>query len=820
MAKTQSASSALKKKSRFANGTNNSSGNSGGSDNGDGFGYTGGAAAAKRPSGFRSFSFIALKQAQTSFQPSPITFKNLPSKVFDLILADLAELHLGPGSGGCQTCYLRDLHALSLTCRAWERAVRTKLYGTIQIQGPDSLTQLRKYKVKHGSRIRLLRRTLRERRLLASLVRELVAPDLDAFVDPASQDHADAQQDYINLIASLVMVCPNLERLTGLTLPYQHQFDRLTYALSTRRKLREHAWIVADNPDFTSSLQRRAADGHSGFDGGGGGGGGDADDYTYQFLSFHAHWSHLETLMIHSIDTKGRLGHTAYARMFTSLPALKHLTLSHLLPSDFNDNHLIHLPKLTSLRLEKVAGVTEHGLSRFCSYPSALGIESLALIEQAIYSLMLISKLLASLRQLRSFAIAQASVSPVLHDNQMILQPLLSSRSLVSLHWDVKCPNAALTLNDPATIATTESIFRSKTPNALLAQSILHSGFPRLERLRAPQDVAPLGALQCVCRPTPGGRIMLPEDRYSLPRSSRGSLPTNRRVQALPSGNHLTSARIRAQMLIEMKARDMDAGMKIVVTDHSDAAADRVTATQDRSRKLASIFTAEALRADSSTRTGEGPGTKIEEVTVPPVMGRVTYGRTDDGDPPAPHFCLTSDIPRADADGGLVNWKRYTAANQTMKFLAATPPSPVPPISTDIPYGRTSRSSSSAGSLDETLSHSPTSSSPSPATPKSRFSRLAVFSTQNGAEQGTARSIFPSALAPPSPRKFSATSLNASLSPPSFLGQPYWLRDTCKGEWNRQHRGGKDWWQHTERERPSARDGPESLSIGDLMSHL
>lgn len=54
-------------------------------------------------------------------------FKRLPQEVYDVILDQLELLHVGPNQTGCLTCFQRDLHALSLTCRAWEKGVRAKL---------------------------------------------------------------------------------------------------------------------------------------------------------------------------------------------------------------------------------------------------------------------------------------------------------------------------------------------------------------------------------------------------------------------------------------------------------------------------------------------------------------------------------------------------------------------------------------------------------------------------------------------------------------------------------------------------------------------
>jgi hypothetical protein len=54
------------------------------------------------------------------------TLKALPREVHDCIVSQLEEIHLG-GDQACPPCYLRDLHSLTLTSRAWERAARPQL---------------------------------------------------------------------------------------------------------------------------------------------------------------------------------------------------------------------------------------------------------------------------------------------------------------------------------------------------------------------------------------------------------------------------------------------------------------------------------------------------------------------------------------------------------------------------------------------------------------------------------------------------------------------------------------------------------------------
>ena len=53
--------------------------------------------------------------------------RRLPQEVYDVILNHLETLHKAPHQTGCTTCFQRDLHALSLTCRSWEKAVRGRL---------------------------------------------------------------------------------------------------------------------------------------------------------------------------------------------------------------------------------------------------------------------------------------------------------------------------------------------------------------------------------------------------------------------------------------------------------------------------------------------------------------------------------------------------------------------------------------------------------------------------------------------------------------------------------------------------------------------
>lgn len=59
--------------------------------------------------------------------PCRAIFKALPPEVYDCILQQLRVLHETPESQSCQTCHVRDLCSLSLTSRAWDKAVVKRL---------------------------------------------------------------------------------------------------------------------------------------------------------------------------------------------------------------------------------------------------------------------------------------------------------------------------------------------------------------------------------------------------------------------------------------------------------------------------------------------------------------------------------------------------------------------------------------------------------------------------------------------------------------------------------------------------------------------
>ena len=323
---------------------------------------------------------------------------------------------------------------------------------------------------KPKTRLKSLRRTLRERPVLARYVKQIQVLDFsrDVIVGP------DASVEIRNLLASIVMACPSLERLNGLYPPHFHDHDRLSHALSTRRSLKEKLWVIG--PNHLSAGTGRVEHLNA-----------------YQIDSFiqaHSSWSALETLVLNCAQN-GVLDHPQmFAATLQYLPSLKNLHIANFSAYDFNDSHLAFLPPtLTSLRLEALPGISEEGLLHHITDTLPLNdranLTSLALIDMNLHFLSTLSSLLGHLYALRRLTIVTSSLDPPsgipITD---IWAPFLASRSLTTLHWEINP-----WINSPS----------PDFAHYILAESILAGGFPALQRLRAPSD--PRGILQAACRP-------------------------------------------------------------------------------------------------------------------------------------------------------------------------------------------------------------------------------------------------------------------------------------------------------------------------------
>jgi hypothetical protein len=401
-------------------------------------------------------------------------FRKLPKELLIVIVDQLKTLHLegGVGSGTCPTCMMRDLCNLSLTSRKWAAAARPKLYEIIHLVGQDSMAHIKKkFKMKAGSRLKLLRRTLRGNTMLAKHVRDLKVPDLDP---SASRKE---QENYLDVVASIVMSCPNLERLLGLYPSYNHEFSRLAHALSTRTRLVEQVWNIAASP---YQRQYHLSDENS------------PSLYTLvkgplnseeaaNFLSTHDSWSNLTTMVFHC-SPGGVLDPPLLLRTLRKLPSLQDLAISAIpkVPS----NLLSTLPPLKSLYLAQLPNLSLNDLSTFATCSSAGSLTSLSLIDINLSSLPALARLLSNMTSLKRFTIKQDLPPTLPIGTSIFLHPYLASNSLKYLSWDILVPNEEDHLGDATRI---------------LAKAIRANGFPALRTLKAPCDYD--GLLQSLCRP-------------------------------------------------------------------------------------------------------------------------------------------------------------------------------------------------------------------------------------------------------------------------------------------------------------------------------
>lgn len=371
-------------------------------------------------------------------------------------------------------------------------------YTHIEVVGQDDRRMLQKWRASRAARLIRLRATLRVRPRIAAMVKTLRVTDPHIPLYLPNDDPNPEYDAYLCTLASVIMACPNLEALLGFMPFYNHTFDRLTHALSTRTKLRQHVWIIAENEDVRERSQRQLPPGLL------------DSQQTFEFMLYHDRWQQLETLMLCSPGGLGVVEHELFVEVLHALPSLKNLCVSSFDVDDFNDRTLLSLPSLMSFRLEECLGVTDSGLTRWVGSPRAAMIERLSLIHQSVTNLLTLSKIFASLDNLTRFTLVQVDVIPEAPDDvsSVFFQPIMASKSLEYMHWDVVCSQER---QESVTSEYTNSHQHhrypepntavSLTPNDHLALSIVHSGFPALTKLRAPRDTSPIGVLQSVCRP-------------------------------------------------------------------------------------------------------------------------------------------------------------------------------------------------------------------------------------------------------------------------------------------------------------------------------
>ena len=436
--------------------------------------------------------------------------RRLPIEVLVCILQHLRAIHEAPNSVSCPSCFNRDAFSLARVSRNWDKAVSKELYRAVYLDGVDSPTQLKKNKLSAGARLKLLRRSLRDRRFLALTVRELRVSN--------PLPNGTLSDEIIDQVASVVMCCPNLEVLTGIHPVYNHKFSRLCHALASRRKLKQHVWLIGENEIITERSTWQLPPGLMDL------------EQTSLFLGFHTSWTELTTLVLHA-QPGAILEHNIFISIFNLLPSLQHVSISSFDGDDFHDSTLASLRPLKSLRLAYLPGITSRGLWSLASSSQQTSLTSLSLIFVPVTSLITIGKLLHNLPLVR-FTLSQPQL-PTIPPDAVILPPLFRSRSLVHLHWDIQTP-------PPLDTATPH-----------LAASIYHGAFPSLRTIRAPSES---GTLQSLCAPR--AQIMLPSDKFSsLSSPSPGQ-----------SHSHsLRLSRLRAQARLEAKRKKV--GVRLFVSD-------------------------------------------------------------------------------------------------------------------------------------------------------------------------------------------------------------------------------------------------------------
>lgn len=453
--------------------------------------------AAQNPASSRAPGFVWQRpqplKARRKARPGEL-FSALPGEVLGMILDEVKKLHLAPGSISCATCWMRDACSVALSARRWLKYARTALYEDVLLVGPDSAIHKKKYKGVIGTRLVLLRRSLRANPILAATVRSLKVPATPPNV---------SVEEYQNIVATVVMACPNLERVVGFYASYDHSYGRFFQALSSRQRLQDMVWLVQPSPFQRQQRMRRPTDEQ---------GAmvsqrnlitpGDLQpQQAIGWLESHSNWRHLTSLTVHCYAGATLAPGTLLVDTLSRLPALHTLHLSHIPHNAFGDAALLSLPPLKKISMFHLSGISSAGLSAFATRRESRSLESLTLVHVDIESLPALARALSNLVSLESLSVVQ-SFAPVLPADEFIwLFPYLASASLKTLHWDM-----------------TSAISQASATDSILAKSIAANGFPSLRRLRAPAD--PEGLFQSLCKPRE--KIDLPVDRYRHPSQRPG----------------------------------------------------------------------------------------------------------------------------------------------------------------------------------------------------------------------------------------------------------------------------------------------------------
>jgi hypothetical protein len=377
----------------------------------------------------------------------------------------------------------------------------SRRYQRVLVCVNDEHARLPKLKIRGTGRLKLLRRTLRERPALALYVRELHLPDVWTLYQSAAIE----REEIVSLVASVVMCCPYLERLVGFHVPFTNAFDRLSHALSTRPNLKEKIFLAEDSAGSSDDEDD------------------DLDAYyvaacdpTERFLELNSNHASLSTLILHStmLNFRAIIGTT---RQFANL---QKLSISSLTESSFTNLTLNSLPpNLVFLRLEDLPGIDDKGLQRFTTSHRMRSIKTLILIDLEISNLATISRMLSTQSaSLEAFSLAQYR-APSLSSRSFV--PEFCSRTLRYIHWEIRSDAEPLpilpsfsipTVSKQSMLLSTNLAQMNCLATSVLAQSINRGTLPSLRRIRIPHD--PQGLVQALCKPL--ATALLPCDMAML----------------------------------------------------------------------------------------------------------------------------------------------------------------------------------------------------------------------------------------------------------------------------------------------------------------
>ncbi|CAK3816338.1 Hypothetical predicted protein [Lecanosticta acicola] len=395
----------------------------------------------------------------------PRAFVQLPREIYQCIVEHVQDVHTA--SDGVDVKGLQDdLRSLCLVDKKWHRIARDYLYQELWL--PSNKAPKKRFfsRKRKPSRLRLLLDVFSKTPDLASAVRRMhIGTELASQLRRDMLSKTPRKGSALAILKELVLQSPSLEHLTGCALPAVPSTIPLLDALASRTQLRSHAWNLSSRDSILLSV----------------------GDFVY----CHDAWTNLDTLVV-ATDPGVDLGQVSISAVLSRLPSLKHLMLSGLHSSDFNDRALMSLPALRSLRLEDMGGLTDQGIEQLAFSRLAISLRRLTLAGLGLVSLQTLQTLLAHLTRLKRFRFiqetspgSQSSVGPTTGPQT------LHSQSLEYLHWDCLVPGAAV---------------------SQLADAIENGRFPHLKKAKVPCDHE--GAIQGLCRPIPRVRMTEQDLQY------------------------------------------------------------------------------------------------------------------------------------------------------------------------------------------------------------------------------------------------------------------------------------------------------------------